>query len=277
LPAGAVAADPVAAVPFTLSGGQIHFSAQVNDTRALTFMLDTGFSMTMLRPELAQELKLRRTGEITVEGIAGDERAPTFEGARFDIGGARYSARRIGAMSSTRRKRDGIIGAGLFRQYVVVVDFAAKTLSLYAPSNLVHAGGGEVVPMRFRRSTPIIDAVVNVPGRAAIPAALELDTGCDSGVCLGSEFTATHKLLDAEQTRAGEKVGVGGGAKTRSGRLPQLQIGALKIERPETDFFLEGSPVDRGLAGHLGMEVLRQFRRVTFDYSRQRLVLERGN
>jgi len=32
--------------------------------------------------------------------------------------------------------------------------------------------------------------------------------------------------------------------------------------------------VDDGLAGHVGMEVLRRFR-VIFDYSRERMILER--
>ena len=68
--------------------------------------------------------------------------------------------------------------------------------------------------------------------------------------------------------------GLGGGARTRIGRVPKFRLGSEVIERPLTNFFLEGSPVDDGLAGHIGMEVLRRFK-VIFDYTRERMILER--
>ena len=101
----------------------------------------------------------------------------------------------------------------------------------------------------------------------------EIDTGCDSGICLGHDFIQANHLLDEGQTRPGGKFGVGGGATTRNGHLPELQIGALRIAKPDTDFFLEGSPVDRGLAGHIGMGVLKNFK-IIFDYSRRQMILE---
>src|SRR3954470_7434317 len=116
----------IATVPISFQRGQIMVPATVNGSDSLNFLLDTGFSMTMLRPDLAEKLGLRRVGEIVVEGIAGDERAATFEGATFDLGAARYSPRRIGAMAGSRRRRDGIIGSGLFRQYVVAIDLGTK-------------------------------------------------------------------------------------------------------------------------------------------------------
>jgi len=269
-----VPAAPLATIPITFARGQIMLPARVNGSEPLSFLLDTGFSMTMLRPDLAQTLQLRRAGEITVEGIAGEERAPTYDGAVFDIGGARYAPWLVGAMQGTRRRRDGIIGSGLFRQYVIVVDIAARQVTLHSATNFTYAGTGEVAALRFRRSTPIIDASINLTNGSVVRGSFEVDTGCDSGICLGSDFTAAHHLLDGAATKSSGKFGIGGGAKTRSGNVPQLQIGALKIDSPETDFFLEGSPVDRGLAGHIGMQVLKQFR-VIYDYPHQRLILER--
>ena len=43
--------------------------------------------------------------------------------------------------------------------------------------------------------------------------------------------------------------------------------------KPQTDFFLEGSPVDAGLAGHIGIGALNRFK-VIFDYSRRQMILE---
>ncbi|HMJ90911.1 MAG TPA: aspartyl protease family protein [Candidatus Acidoferrum sp.] len=272
----AATSNVIATIPITQNRGQIMVLARVNGSEPLSFMLDTGFSMTMLRRELAEQLNLTRLGEVTVEGIAGEERAPTYQGAVFDIGGARFAPSRVGAMPATRRKRDGIIGSGLFRQYVLLVDVGAKSLTIINPTNFTYAGSGEVVPLRFPRrgTTPVIDAVIQLTNGTSVRGAFEIDTGCDSGVCLGSEFTRTNKLIEIDATRSGSKFGVGGGTTTRSGHLPQLQIGSLKIDRPEADFFLEGSPAGRGMAGHIGMEVLKHFR-IYFDYSRQGMIMER--
>ena len=266
------AVEPVASVPITSTRGQITIPARVNGSDPLTFMLDTGYTMTVLRPQIAESLNLRRAGSITVIGIAGEERTPTYEGAELDIGGVRLAPRRIGGMAATRRRRDGIIGSGLFRQYVVVIDGQARKVELFRPSEFTYSGNGEVIPLRFRRSTPIIEASINVPDKPPIRASFEIDTGCDSGLCLGEDFTRAHQLLGTN-TQAGGKVGVGGGASTRSGHVPQLQIGALKVNQPDTDFFLDGSPVDGDAAGHIGIGVLRPFRMI-FDYSRRQMILE---
>jgi hypothetical protein len=91
---------------------------------------------------------------------------------------------------------------------------------------------------------------------------------------LAHDFVQQNRL---EEKTAGGRVrraeGVGGGTGTKVVRLPKLQIGKLTVDRPTADFFEKGSPVDPGLAGHIGMEVLRQFR-VIFDYSRKQMILE---
>jgi predicted aspartyl protease len=267
--------------PVTLTtqsrGGAVMVPTRIRDSEVLLFMLDTGYTMTMIRPDLAETLNLRKTGNITIVGIAGEEEASVFEGVPFDFSGFVFSPRRIAALPSEsrrRRRRDGILGSGFFRRFVVELDAKAKSLKLYEPTNFVYSGKGEIVPLKFKSSTPTVDAFVNIPGRPTISAEFAIDTGCDSGVCVGQDFIEAHKLLDVSNpAESGGKFGVGGGAKTKSGHLPQVQLGQLRIDKPQTDFFLEGSPVDRGLAGHIGMETLRQYK-VIFDYSRKRMILE---
>lgn len=273
------AAEPLAKIPIRLAPHRVTVPVSLNGSNALSFMLDTGFSMTMIHPTLAEPLKLRRAGEVTVIGIAGEERTPTYEGAVLNLGGVEYAPRRVGALGSDgsrRRRRDGILGSGLFRNYVVEIDFVRKQLLLYAPTNFIYAGRGEIVPLRFRRggTTPMVDGVIHPANGAVIRGEFEIDTGCDSGVCLGHDFVKTHRLLDDAATSEGAKVGVGGGTDTRSGYLPQLQLGAVKIDRPQADFFLEGSPVDPGLAGHIGITSLNRFK-IIFDYSRRQMILEK--
>jgi predicted aspartyl protease len=272
----AAAATPLATISISVARNRIMVPVTLNGSNGLSFMLDTGFSMTMVNPALPEALQLRRAGEITIEGIAGDEQAATYEGATFGIGGLKYQPRRVATLASDtnrRRRRDGILGSGVFRQFVVELDSQRQQLSLYAPTNFIYQGRGEVLPLRFSSTTPVIKATIQTTNGTAVQAEFEIDTGCDSGLCLGHEFIKTHQLLDLADTRESGKFGVGGGTETRSGHLPQLQMGRLKLDRPQTDFFLEGSPVGRKLAGHIGMGVLKHFK-VIFDYSRKQMILE---
>jgi hypothetical protein len=278
-PASALASEPLARVRFSTSGDRVMVPVSMNGSNGFSFLLDTGYGITMIHPALPEALQLRRAGQITIAGIAGDEKAPTFEDAVIDIGGARYEPRRVASLPSEgnrRRRRDGILGSGLFRQYVVEIDFVGKQLSLHSPSNFIYGGKGEVIPLRFRRggTTPIISASIPGTNNVLIPAEYEIDTGCDSSICLGHDFIVSNHLPAEAETRAGGKFGVGGGAQTRSGHLPRLHIGEMKVEKPDVDFFIEGSPVDNPLAGHIGIGALKHFK-VIFDYSRRQMILEK--
>ena len=266
-------------IPFQSSHGRVLVSGRLNDSGPLRFLLDTGYSMTMLNGELAHSLNLRRAGQVTIAGIAGDEQADVFEGARFDFSGVAFTPRRIAAFpprnSRRPRGRDGILGSGFFKTFVVEIDPQAKTLRLHEPKSYTYAGKGEIIPLQFKTTTPFIEARINVPGRQPAVGRFEIDTGCDGGLCLGSDFVAAHQLeKSAGETEGSVRSGVGGGTRTRIGRVPQLQLGRLTIDQPLANFFQDGSPVSESFAGHIGMDVLRHFK-VVFDYSRQRMMLEK--
>ena len=271
---GLAQASNTFSVLIKLQQGKVMVPASINDSEPLVFLLDTGFGVTTLQPALAERLDLRRVGSVTIVGIAGEESAPTYAGATFNIGGASYSPRRVAALSQSNRRRDGVLGAGLFRRFVLEIDFEAQMLRLHEPKTFSYRGAGEVISMRFKSGIPVIKAGLPTAQGTKVVAEFEIDTGCDSGLCLGQPFVERHQLLETSDTQGSAKFGVGGSARTRRGHLPQVRIGDLAVDKPQTDFFLEGSPVDEPLAGHIGMGVLRHFK-VIFDYSRQQVILER--
>ena len=170
---------------------------------------------------------------------------------------------------------EGVLGAGFFRRFIVEIDSKGRTIKLHEPKEYQYAGSGEMLPLKIRNSTPVIEAAINIPGHASIRGQFEIDTGCDGGLCLGHDFVEANKLLETGgPIQGGGRSGVGGDARTKVGSVPELQLGRFVVKKPEVNFFLQGSPVEHGHAGHIGMDVLRQFR-VIFDYSRQRLILER--
>jgi hypothetical protein len=265
-------------IPIETRRGHVIVPTRLNGTNKVSLLLDTGYSMTMLHADHVAAAELKPSGRrITIVGIAGEEQANVYEGPEFGFEGFTWQPRRIGAFpgerSSRSRRRDGVLGSGFFRRFVVEIDSSRKRLTLHEPQSFEASGAGESLPLSFRGSTPIVDAVVKLPGGNEVRAAFEVDTGCDGALCVGKHFVEAHSLA-ASSGAEGGRVGVGGRTPVREGRLPQLRLGKLLIEQPAASFFLEGSPVDAPLAGHIGWEVLKDFR-VTFDYSRKRMILER--
>lgn len=263
-------------LPFKHERGHIMVSARLNGGQQVSLMVDTGYGMIMLHPELAEQLGLRRRGKVTIVGIGGEEDADMYEGVVFDFGGLTYAPRRVAALPSERersRRRDGVLGAGFFRRFVVEIDSKAKTVALHEPASFEYKGQGEVLPLTFRRDTPVVEASIVLTNGQAIPAKFELDTGCDGGLCLASDLVAAHKLNETDGVRRSRRSGIGGGRGIVSGTVPELRLGRLKVAKPSASFFTEGSPADPGMAGHIGWDVLRQFK-VVIDYERKRLILE---
>jgi hypothetical protein len=274
--ASAAGTNPVV-IPFQMRRGHIMVSARVNGSEPQWFMLDTGYGVTMLRPGQPDALGLRRVGRVTIIGIAGEEEAGTFDGPTFDFSGATWKPRRVAAFPGTSsgrsRRREGILGSGFFRRFVVEIDPRARTVKLHEPASYDYSGPGEVLSLTFKSTTPVVEAAVVRPGQEPIQARFEIDIGCDGSLCVGSDFARTHQLHTTGAEADGSRRGVGGGARTLSGRLPQLRLGRLSIDKPAADFFLDGSPVDAPLAGHIGLGLLRDFK-VIFDYGRRRMILE---
>src|SRR5438552_10655686 len=113
-------------VPFEFQRDHITVRVSVNQSEPLLFMLDTGYAMNMISPEQANALGLKRAGKVTIIGVAGEEPADMFEGPTFDFGiGMTYTSRRVAALASHSQRyarRDGVLGAGFYRRFVMEVD-----------------------------------------------------------------------------------------------------------------------------------------------------------
>lgn len=263
-------------LPVKFSHGRAIISARVNGSEPLTFLLDSACTITTLHPSLLQQLALQQSGHVTINGIAGEERAPTYKGVTFDFAGLTYAPYRVAIVPSEagqRRRTDGVLGYGFLRQFVVELNPATQQVQLFSPTNYTYSGKGEIVPFQFKAEIPVVKASIIISNLPPVEGEFEIDTGCDSGLCLGSAFVARNKLLGAVQTHSDEKFGIGGSVETESGVIPIFRLGSLEVRKAQTDFFTKGSPVDEPLAGHIGMGILHHYK-VIFDYSRNRLILE---
>jgi hypothetical protein len=268
-------AQPIT-VPVQFNHGRIIFSGRIGEIGPLKFLLDSACTIPTLHPEVMDQLKLAPSGRVRINGIAGEERAPTYRGVVFELGDVQYAPRRVASVPSERnerRRRDGVLDAGFFRQYVIELHPGEKSVQLYNATNFTYTGPGETVPFRFREEIPVVEGAILLPGKEPITGEFEIDTGCDSALCLGESFIRKNDLLAQIEGRSSEKFGVGGSVETKIVRVPALRLGKAEFGNIDADFFLAGSPVDEPLAGHIGMAALGK-RKIIFDYPRKRLIIE---
>ena len=264
-------------IPAESNHRRMMVSAKVNRSKTVTLLLDTGYTIPTLHSPIIESLDVKPSGSVGIIGIAGEERAPTYRGIVFSLGGATYAPRRVAGVSPKRnqsRRRDGVLDAGFFRQFVVEFDPRGKVVRLHSPQHFRYSGSGEVLRCRFNGGVPVVTASVSVGDKPPIEGEFEIDTGCDSGLCVGSSFVERHALLSQTKAESDQKFGIGGAVQTKSGSVALLRLGKVEISDAQADFFVNGSPVDEPLAGHIGMGVLHAFK-VIFNYSRAEIIIER--
>lgn len=267
----------VASIPVKMQrGGRIILSGKVNEKGPFTFLVDSACTVPTLHPALVDELGLQPSGRVRIQGIAGLERAPTYRNVVFDFGEAQYKPRRIASVPSERdhaRRRDGVIGSGFLETFVVEFRPKEKLIKLHTPSAYEYSGKGEIVPFRLREEIPVVEAAVQLANGSTLKGEFEIDTGCDSGVCLGEHFVRQHNLVEELAGKKSEKFGIGGSVETSDARIPVFRIAGREFKNIQADLFLDGSPVDEPLAGHIGMSLLGRAT-IIFDYARKRIILE---
>ena len=251
--------DPLAEVPLKTRNGDLLVETRINGSEPLLFKLDTGFGITTIHPNRVEFLNLERVGHMAIVGIAGEEQADTYAKAVFDFAGASYVPRRIASLPSEARrrwrKRDGILGEGFFRRFVIEIDVAKQRLRLFEPKTFQYQGSGEILPISFKKDTPIIEATITPQGRDPIAGHFEIDTGCDGDLCIGHEFvTANHLLDEGNAAQSDTRLGVGGGAEIRSGTLSELRMGKLVVNKPSANFFSRVHPPAKARPATLASE-----------------------
>jgi len=279
------AASPVI-IPFELVNRHIVIKVKVNNSAALSFILDTGDKFAIIDLERARALGLTLQGTTQMRGAgAGSSTGAFVKEANFTVAGlpdfsqpVRLALPLSLMASGLGQDFDGIIGSDFIEQFVVEVDYQARTLKLYNKDNFNYAGNGEIVPIKLNfAGHPIIDAEVTPVGSAPVQGKFVVDIGSSLPLALYSPFVREHKLLGAslKTIRALGGAGAGGEMKGQLGRVAELRIGKFRINQPLT-FFSEdeaGAFAINEVLGNIGAQIMNRFK-VLLDYNRNRIILE---
>lgn len=286
-PAGVpVPGVPLDRFPVEAYGNHLFVKVRVNGSAPLDFVLDTGASDCGIDRRRADELHIPLEPLEGQTGIGTGEGEPGIAMARnvtLGIGGVELSDRVVYAVpfgelsAAAGRRIDGVIGADLFREYAVRIDYAARAVELFDAAKYRYSGKGAILRLTFSDGRPLVAASVEFAGRRILAGRFIVDTGDGSAIGLHTPFVRKHRLPPDGQPVLREITrGIAGTAPEVRSRARRFRLGPFALRDPVVAFAQaeKGSTADPSYEGSIGGEVLRRFT-VTFDYRHRRMILER--
>ena len=277
---GRSAPVPLCTFAVEIEDGLVLVTALVNGQEA-TLILDTGSTLTSLDTAFASRAAVAfRDGAARAHG--GGTNAVSVALAVTDnlsVGSVTMQNHMVAVMPfdgisrAVGRNVCGTLGFDLFERYVVRVDYAAATVSLYDPADFTHEGGVEIpVRLDMRLPTTVVNATLS--DGETVSARLVLDMGT-SGVAaqFAPAFVRAHDMVRRSNRvlRAPVGTGIGGVSMGRFTRLPSLCIGGIDIEGPVVGLWQDDSPLP--FDGTIGSAILDRTVLI-IDYARQRVIVE---
>ncbi len=171
---------------------------------------------------------------------------------------------------------DGILGANIFRHFVVNINNKKELITFELPNRFKPPRSFDVVPIKIHKNKPYINAIARLPADS-VDLRLLLDTGAGLPVLL---YTNTHEDLELpDKTIVGNLgMGLGGNLEGYVGRLESFEFGGFEYPNMITSF--QDLAIDSVLLrmrlprnGLLGNSILRRFN-YYIDYQREKLYIK---
>jgi Flp pilus assembly protein TadD/predicted aspartyl protease len=255
----------------------VHLRVQFNQRQTLRLLLDTGASGISISPKAAEKAGLQVLGGegSAAKGIGDDKAGTAFEylAAEVRIGDVAFADYPVAVFRGAQSADfDGLIGADVFRQFVIGVDFAGLELSLDTRAGALKdqdqaADAADTVPKGFFR-------VLRFGNHLALPTSVNGEAPFIFLVDSGS----TENMIDTAIARKPSKIykddrtivkGVQGKV-TQINRANDISLAFAGFRQNNPDLIaIDLTKVSDGMgvafAGILGMPVLSQMK-LTIDY-----------
>lgn len=272
--------DAALNIPFELYEHGILLKVRVNNSKPLTFDIDTGSGVFgVISARRAVSLGLKAQGKYKVEVPGGNIESATIPNVSISLPGVELSNQKLeivpidSSAPDGEPEVDGALGHNFLEQFVVEIDYAAKIINLYSPATYHYSGSGESIPITIRDSSPSLRMKMTTPEGRPFEGQFELDTGLSGTLAFFTPSVRKSELISSTKTiEAAVDEEAGGEYRSRIGRMKTLQLGRFVIQNPTVRFSLVGAD-DASVDGVIGTEILRRFKMI-LDYQHQRIILE---
>ena len=268
-------------LPFRLAAdGLIVLTGRVNGAHDVEFILDTGAPVTVLIDNArTRALRLDTSGAMR---LGSDPASPTGVirgGHSIDFGRVYLSELTAVVIPGTslpcQERFDsvgfgGVIGADLFRRFVVEVDWTERLVRLHEPGAWQPPAGLTAVALAFEDGHPYVRSTVELGNGQRLPARLHLDTGMNLGLALptggSSPFSAPADATPRTTCFvSAQRSALEGGSVT-------LELGGVRLGNVTPIYApAKGASATRQ-SGALGAGALRR-QALVIDYPRSRILV----
>ncbi len=241
-------------------GNRIFLDASVND-KPVRVLLDSGAEATVIDSGYLAGAGMTSSSTLSATGLNATASAGVVPGVSLRLGDVSLEGLTVATMDlksvSTQMRHDLpiILGAEIFREAVVDIDFANSRIAFRDPSTFVAPQGAVPEKLTSGAGLYMVNAAV-----AGMPARLDLDLGSGSPLILWSGF---WRGLDLRGKRSTSIVGgVGGLGEADITMVPGVRIGGVDFVSVPTQLMPSGGPgVARARSdGNIGVPLLRRFR-----------------
>jgi hypothetical protein len=252
----------------------------------LRFIFDTGSEHTLLfKKEYADLLGIQYDRKIPLMGsdLSQEVYGYIARGVSLKIAGVYTSKTDILVLEedylkleeSTGVKIDGIIGANVFKYFVLTVNNRKNKIQFHQAEDYSHPKAFKEVPVLIYKNKPYIDTKMTISSEE-LSVRLLLDTGAGLPILLYTN-TADYLRLPEKTIRGALGSGLGGQLEGYIGRVEHFSFHGFEFENVLSSFqeVQADSITRKGLErnGIIGNSVLSRFNYV-IDYPRQKLYLK---
>ncbi len=277
-------------IKFELVNNLMLIPLEVNGSK-LTFVLDSGVSKPILFNLADQDsVQINNVSEVMIRGLGDGEplQALSSKGNAFKLGKVKnYNQdmyvvldRSMNFSTSLGVPVHGILGYDLFRDFIVEINYAAKSIKLHNPKLFSEEPHKKSVtlPISIESRKAYIDGTVLMEDARDVPVKLLVDTGSSDALWL---FHQPEKGLTVPQKHYEDYLGRGlsGDIFGKRAKVSGIKIGDFELKDAKAAFpYRESFGFIKNFGdrnGSVGGEILRRFN-IIFDYSRETITLRKN-
>jgi hypothetical protein len=244
-----------------------------------TFILDTGAGLDAVTQDWAQRLNLPPLPiNIGAVGSGGNFNTQAVNLPDFSV--ASHTVTQAWAMvipTSNIIAFDGLIGANFLKDYVVSMDWEAKSVRFQSQDRFAPPADAQAIAFELRGRFHQIAVPVTIAGRTGW---CQVDTGAHNAISVFRPSVEAFGWRDAfsPKVRTVTGFGVGGSGDGRQYgdivRVPSVQIGSFSLEKVVADLSLaqEGLFSTDLFMCNIGLEIWRRLS-MTINYATKTLYL----
>jgi hypothetical protein len=255
--------------PFEFRDGMIFAPVRLNESKLLSFVLDTGSARMLVDRSLAGGLGLTPSGQGSMQG-AGSGRIPIefVQNVNIRLPGLESRGYEFSTIdlqplhAAVGAEVDGILGYELFRRFVVTINYESRTLTLTLPKAFHATESSQALPIELRNKWAFVKGQLVLPGPVTVQDRFMIDSGSGDAV----DHPIVTKLQSRRPTQSG--VGLGTAVEGATAQAKSFQIGSYAVLNPTLSCCGATDETSR----MIGNDVLRFFT-VTFDYPSARILI----